>query len=141
MILINIKMQIRPEKMDEWLTNLSKDTSADPVAKKVVRAKPADLVDSCYTPTGERINEPQLFAGGRCNELYATGKSPRIVAGGPVSNDILKCQLRPIDSKDYKATFTAAEKARLSAIFPQGVCDWNKPGVEQKAPTATWRSF
>jgi hypothetical protein len=128
-------------KMDEWLTNLSKDTSADPVAKKIARAKPADLVDSCYTPTGERITEPQTFSGGKCNEFYPTARSPRIVAGGPISNDILKCQLKPVDSKDYKATFTPAETARLSKIFPQGVCDWSKPGVEQAAPTATWRSF
>jgi hypothetical protein len=127
--------------MDEWLTNLSKDTSADPVTKKIARAKPTDLVDSCYTPTGERIIEPQTYTGGKCNEFYPTGKSPRIVAGGPVSNDVLKCQLKPIDDKDYKVTLTGAEKARLSAIFPQGVCDWSRPGVEQKAPTATWRSF
>jgi hypothetical protein len=63
------------------------------------------------------------------------------VAGGPISNDILKCQLKPIDSKDYKATLTPADTARLSKIFPQGVCDWSKPGVEQTVPTATWRSF
>jgi hypothetical protein len=128
-------------KMDEWLTNLSKDTSADPVTKKIARAKPADLVDACYSPTGERIAEPQTFAGGKCNEFYPTAKSPRIVAGGPVSNDILKCQLKPIDNKEYNVTFSPAETARLSTIFPQGVCDWSKPGVEQKAPTGTWRSF
>lgn len=129
------------QKMDEWLTNLSKDTSADAAAKKIARAKPADLVDSCYTPTGERIVEPQTFTGGKCNEFYPTGKSPRIVAGGPVSNDVLKCQLKPIDGKDYQVMFTSTEKTRLSTIFPQGVCDWSKPGVEQKAPTATWRAF
>jgi hypothetical protein len=129
------------QKMDEWLTNLSKDTSANPVATKIARAKPADLVDACYTPTGQLIVEAQTYSGGKCNEFYPTAKSPRIVAGGPVSNDVLKCQLKPIELKDYKVTFSATEKDRLSAIFPHGVCDWSKPGVEQKAPTSTWRSF
>jgi hypothetical protein len=133
--------QYAMEKMDEWLTNLTNDVSADPVMKKMTRAKPADLVDSCYTASGERIVEQQTPAGGKCNELYRTFMSPRMVAGGPPSNDVLKCQLRPIDKKDYKTTFTAAEQARLAAVFPAGVCDWSKPGVEQKPPTTTWRSF
>jgi hypothetical protein len=133
--------QYAMEKMDEWLTNLTKDVSADPMMKKIARAKPADLVDSCYTASGERIVEQQTATGGKCNELYPTFMPPRMVAGGPASNDVLKCQLKPIDKKDYKTTFTAAEQARLAAIFPAGVCDWSKPGVEQKPPAITWRSF
>jgi hypothetical protein len=128
-------------KMDEWLTNLAKDTSADPIMKKIMRAKPADLVDSCYTETGDRIIEPQTATGGKCNQLYPTYRSPRMVAGGPASNDILKCQLSPIDFSRYKATFTDAEKTRLRAIFPNGVCDWAKPGIEQQGVTGTWLAF
>jgi hypothetical protein len=29
-------------------------------------------------------------------------------------------------------TFTAAQLARLNAVFPGGVCDWSKPGVGQQ---------
>jgi hypothetical protein len=64
-----------------------------------------------------------------------------MVAGGPASNDVLKCQLRPVDFSQYKATFTDAEKARLRAIFPNGVCDWTKPGIEQQGVTGTWLAF
>ncbi len=127
-------------KMDEWLTNLQKDTSNDPVVTRILRAKPADLVDSCWTPSGERIVEPQIFSGGKCNEMYPTFAGPRAVAGGPAGNNVLKCQLKPIDFSDYKVMFSDAEKARLAAIFPKGVCDYSKPGIEQQAPTGTWLS-
>jgi len=125
-------------KMDEWLTNLQKDTSSDPVVTRILRAKPADLLDSCWTPAGERLIEPQTFSGGKCNEMYPTFAGPRAVAGGPAANNVLKCQLKPIDFSDYRVTFSDAEKARLAAIFPKGVCDYGKPGVEQQAPTGTW---
>ena len=128
-------------KMDEWLTKLGKDTSSDPVMIKIERAKPSDLVDSCYAQNGERIIEPQTAKGGKCNELYPTYQPPRMVAGEPPTDDILKCQLKPVDFKDYKVSFTDAEKARLSAIFPSGVCDWSKPGVEQQRPIGTWLKF
>lgn len=128
-------------KMDEWLTNLARDTSKDPIVTKIMRAKPTDLVDSCYTESGERIAEQQVATGGRCNELYPTFQSPRMIAGGPVTNDNLKCQLKPIDYKDYTVMFTDSEKSRLSMIFPGGVCDWSKLGVEQQRPSKTWVSY
>jgi len=128
-------------KMDEWLTNLEKDTSNKPMIDKIVSAKPADLVDGCQTSTGERIIEPQTPTGGKCNELYPTFQSPRMVAGDTAGNDILKCQMKPISARDYQVAFSDSEKARLASIFPNGVCDWSKPGVEQKAPTRTWITY
>jgi hypothetical protein len=127
-------------KMDEWLTALTKDTSGDPILHKIARAKPADLVDSCWTPTGERIIETQTFSGGKCNGFYPTFGGPRMAAGEPVANDVLKCQLKPVDAGDYAVPFSDAQKRRLVTIFPAGVCDWNKPGVEQQAPIGTWQS-
>jgi hypothetical protein len=63
------------------------------------------------------------------------------VAGAGVAADIVKCRLKPIDPRDYGVRFTAAETARLRAIFPAGVCDWAKPGVGQQPPAGTWLSF
>ena len=60
------------------------------------------------------------------------------MAGQSVRSDIIKCQLRPIAASDYKVTFTAAEMTRLRAIFPDGVCDWSKPGVGQSEPLGPW---
>ena len=36
--------------------------------------------------------------------------------------------------------FSAAEMARLQAIFPTGVCDFSKPGVGYRR-VVTWPSF
>jgi hypothetical protein len=128
-------------KMDAWLTALAADGSEDPVMQKIARAKPADLVDACYTQAGERIVEPQTFSGGECNKLYPTFPSPRMIAGGPVSNDVLKCQLKPVDMADYQALFSQSQRDRLSSIFPQGVCDWSKPGVAQVKPGSVWQTY
>ena len=132
-------------KMDEWLTNLSSTASSaeshESSAARVLRAKPADLVDACYSPDGERVAESQVFAGGVCNNWYPTFPSPRMIAGGPVTNDILKCQLKPVDAADYRVKLSASEQERLERIFPHGVCDWSKPGVGQTALRGTWLSY
>ena len=127
-------------QMDAWLTNLSRDSSKDPVMAKIARAKPAELTDACYTNTGQRIAEPQVFGSGQCDTLYPAFPNPRMVAGGPLTNDVIKCQLKPIDMADYKVPVSDADKARLQTIFPGGVCDWSKPGVAQQNQR-TWLSY
>lgn len=128
-------------KMDEWLTSLSADHTDDSTIDRIARARPADLVDACFSPTGDRIVEQQTFSEGQCNSLYPTFPSPRMVAGGPVTNDVLKCQLKPVDFREYDVDFTEPQKARMRAIFPHGVCDWSKPGVAQRDPRGKWLSF
>jgi len=64
-----------------------------------------------------------------------------MVAGAPLTNDIIKCQLKPINFGDYKVTFTDAQKARLKAIFPAGVCDYSKPGVGQGPIKGTYQRY
>jgi hypothetical protein len=31
--------------------------------------------------------------------------------------------------------------SRLKQIFPAGVCDWSKPGVEQQPMAGTWQAL
>ncbi len=38
-------------------------------------------------------------------------------------------------------SFTDAEWQRLEAAFPQGVCDWSKPGVGQEQTPLRWATF
>jgi hypothetical protein len=61
-------------------------------------------------------------------------------AGGPLAANVLKCQLKPVDAHDYQATMTATELSRLKTIFPAGVCDYSKPGVNQM-PVVPWASY
>lgn len=128
-------------QMDQWLTALSKDTSNDAAIVKIRRAKPAGLVDACWTKDGQKIVEKQQFMAGRCNDLYPSHSFPRFVAGAPITNDIVKCQLKPISASDYKVPVSAEDMARLKKIFPAGVCDWSKPGVEQQPLAGTWQTF
>ena len=55
------------------------------------------------------------------------------MAGGALEENILKCQLKPLNASDYASVvFTAAQWARLNAAFPGGLCDWSRPGVGQQ---------
>jgi hypothetical protein len=128
-------------QMDQWLTALSKDTSSDAAIAKIRRAKPAGLVDACWTKDGQKIVEKQQFMAGRCHDLYPSHTFPRFVAGAPITNDIIKCQLRPIAASDYKVALTADEMTRLKKIFAGGVCDWSKSGVDQQTLAGTWQTF
>ena len=131
--------------MDKWLTNLltsaPKATMNDVRTQtQVIAAKPAaaaDLaVDLCYLTGDDSFTTP-VFNQATCDAdaRLAKHSSPHQVAGGPLVENILKCQLKPLVAADYTGiTFTAAQLARLNAVFPSGVCDWSKPGVGQQDP-------
>ena len=53
----------------------------------------------------------------------------------------MKCRLKPVDPDDYAVRLAPDEMRRLRRIFPDGVCDWTRPGVGQAAPKGTWQSF
>ena len=59
--------------------------------------------------------------------------SPRRVAGGPLAENMLKCQLRPSMRRSTPGSSMPNQLGRLAAVFPGGVCDWGKPGVAQQA--------
>jgi hypothetical protein len=46
-----------------------------------------------------------------------------------------------VDFADYQVKLSDAQKERLKALFPGGVCDWSKPGVEQQPSAGPWQSF
>jgi Tannase-like family of unknown function (DUF6351) len=59
----------------------------------------------------------------------------------PAADDVFKCALKPLDPADYKTAPTPEQMAQLRQVFPDGVCDYNKPGVEQAPLAGTWVSF
>ena len=129
------------DQMGQWLTSVVSDSSNQSLAEKVVANKPAAAVDACWTTAGVKIVETQTLAGpGQCNQLFPVGIPPEMVAGAPIPLDVIKCKLKPIDSADYKVPFTAQQRARLEAIFSEGVCDWSKTG-HQQVKAVPWASF
>lgn len=138
------------EQMDRWITAIDADRSRVGAHARVVRAKPADLVDACWTPG--RIDSEQELASkkiveeirpdaGRCHELYPTYASPRIVAGGPLASDVITCRTSA-PKRDAYPPMTDAQWQRLrTEVFPDGVCDYRKPGVDESGMAGTWAFF
>jgi hypothetical protein len=131
------------DAMDRWLMAALADTTAGRTrAQKIAANRPSDLVDACWDAGGTKIEEPQTaFGASQCNTLYPAATTPRMVAGGPLSDDVVKCQLKPLDRADYVPAFNATQWLFLQQIFPQGVCDYGKPGVGQQPLRGTWLSF
>jgi hypothetical protein len=120
--------------MDAWLTALKADDSHHRIERKVRDAKPAGAFDFCLlTSDPTQSNRITDFAVCDTDPFLKPHSSPRQVAGGPLSENILKCQLTPLSSADYAPlVFSPAQWARLQAVFPDGVCDWSQPGVGQR---------
>jgi hypothetical protein len=129
------------DTMNKWLDNIAADPA--PLSPdKVVRNKPPEATDAYWDSAGKKFVETATFGGdGGFNTMYPMHGEPRLVAGAPLTNDVLKCQLKPINYAEYKVTFTAAQKTRMAAIFPSGVCDFRKPGVEQVPLKGTYRRY
>jgi hypothetical protein len=130
---------------DRWMVAYSSDTSSGSPIDKVLKAKPANGFEGCY----DKATPPQFIAEeltftsqptSRCTTMYPVYANPRFQAGGPLAADVLKCQLKPVDPTDYKVAMSPTDLARLRAAFPEGVCDWSRPGVNQ-VPVVTWASF
>ena len=128
--------------MDQWLDAIGKDESGGGPIDTIARNKPAALTDACWSAEGEKIAETASFDGaGRCNQIYRASADPRIAAGAPLANDILKCELKPVDPGDYRQSLSADQLARLKAAFPDGVCDYSRPGVGQQPLAGTWLKY
>jgi hypothetical protein len=120
--------------MDRWLAAVEADHRAVPTAQKVAQDRPLDIVDACW------IEGVEVTDMNTCRAAFPYYANPRIVAGGPLSSDVLKCRLIPLRRADIPATLTSSQWGALASAFKTGVCDWRRPGVDQQ-PTRTWTTF
>jgi len=125
--------------MDTWLSNLNVSAPKETLNSvrrqaEVILGKPAAAVDFCFL-TGDTNFTTPVTDVALCDADPRLPKhaSPRQVAGGPLAENILKCELKPLNSVDYAPlVFSSAQWARLQAGFPDGVCDWSEKGVGQR---------
>jgi hypothetical protein len=122
--------------LDKWLAAVARDTAPGSPREKVLRNKPVGLADSCFTAKLEEIRDPA-----RCTAMFPVYANPRIVAGGPATGDVFKCELKSVDHADYKRPVSDAQLAQLRNVFPQGVCDYTKKGVMQRPVSGVWLTF
>ena len=125
--------------MDIWLSNLlvsAPKATLNSVRNQaqVIAAKPATAFDLCYLTGDDTFSHPVTdMAQCDADPRLMKHASPRQVAGGPLAENILKCQLKPLNASDYApVTFSATQLARLHAAFPEGVCNWSRLGVDQQ---------
>jgi hypothetical protein len=64
-----------------------------------------------------------------------------MVAGGPLTGDVIACQRVPVDLGTYGGPLTPAQSTRLERIFPRGVCDFDRGGRLQRPLSDTWQSY
>jgi hypothetical protein len=125
------------DAMDRWLTAVEKDKSGKSVGQKVASDKPGDLKDRCYDGNGGKVSDD--LCGEAVVPIYGT---PRTVAGDKLTTDTNKCQLKALNRNDDYGPlpFTDDQWAQMQQLFPNGVCDFSKPGVDQQG-TIPWQTY
>lgn len=122
--------------MDAWVAAIKADSSGRSQVAKVVANKPAAARDKCTDGAGHDLPDQSV-----CSDLNPYYASPRIVAGSPFAEDVVKCALRPLQERDYlPARFTPEQWTALQTAHPQGVCDWRRVGQGQQ-PTVPWMTY
>jgi len=123
--------------IDSWLSKIEADHRNVSRAVKVRQDKPSDAVDACFVGHQEaEVTDPST-----CASLFPRYDTTRTAAGEPLTANVIKCRLKPLQRSDYPGiAFTDAEWAQLQQAFPTGVCDWSKPGIGEQ-PAIPWMSF
>ena len=136
----NVANDLALTDIDKWILAIQADPSSrTAAAEKVIADKPAGLVDTCW-PTKESAIMFQTEAitdWPKCQQLFPFFGDARLAAGGPLTDDILKCQLKPVDPADYKTAPTADQLAALQKVFPTGVCDYGKRRACSRPPRSS----
>ena len=120
--------------LDKWLGRVDADKRSVALSAKIIQDKPGDVSDRCTNGSGTALPSEV------CDETVASYGTPRIAADAPLADDVLQCQLKPLRKDDYPISFTAAQWARLAKVYAKGVCDYSKPGVDQRGATG-WLTF
>ena len=132
-------------KMDEWLTNLHVlGASGEENRAATVSARPSDIQDGCYTNSTTFVAAPldwYASAGENpCNAAFPFHADPRIIAGAPLTVDVMKCELTTPVRGDYPQ-MTDQQWTILASTFDDGVCDYSKPSQGRVALEGTWLTF
>jgi hypothetical protein len=113
---------------------VEKDTRDLPLSQKIIQDRPDTVDDRCTD------GNDHLLPSSECDAVVQAYSDPRLQAEMPMTNDTMKCELKPLDRSDYPVQFTDDQWAALQKAFPNGVCNYRQPGVD-RTPTATWQSY
>src|SRR3954447_19985219 len=119
---------------DKWASRFENDRRDIPLAQKIREDKPGDLAALSTDGNGKDIPFEV------CDQTVAAYGTPRFAADEPKTDDVLQCQYKPLRKEDYPVNFTDDQWAALEKTFPDGVCDYSKPGVDQHGATP-WLTY
>lgn len=121
--------------LHEWVMNIKTNPE-----RGVAGNRPATAQDACFATDGSLVAQgADVWQGildqnspGACTQAFPLYSTSRIVAGGPIEGSVFKCALKPLDTALSDGTYgswipDAESIARLRAIFPEGVCDYEQP--------------
>ncbi|MEM7281837.1 MAG: DUF6351 family protein [Pseudomonadota bacterium] len=121
--------------IDAWMENIRQNPESAPGD-----VRPITAMDSCFDNEGEVIavgdtvwdgdwNDKPL---GECSEVYPSFSTSRMMAGEGVAGNIFKCALQPVSRAIERGVYGSVDisgyRTELETIFPDGVCDYTKPG-------------
>jgi hypothetical protein len=121
--------------MDRWLSKIASDKHRRSLVGKVIADKPSTAVDACFPDNATEVTDQAS-----CAAQFPFFGDARIASGSPLRDDVLKCQLKPLNRSDYRVAFSDPQWAQVQAQFPNGVCNWSKPSVGQQ-PNVPWLTF
>jgi hypothetical protein len=128
--------------MDRWLSKVEADHRRVSLERKVADDKPGDITDRCSQIEGvEQVSVPGVGPVCQLDAVQTKYGTPATVAGESIATDTNGCQLKPLHASDYyPITFTDDQWKQLQTAFPSGVCDWSKPGVDQRG-AIPWQTY
>ncbi len=124
--------------IDHWIQKIAENPE-----RGVAGNKPVEATDRCFDASGNVLAAgPGVWDGawnhkpeGACMQRYPIYSTPRQMAGAPITGDVFKCALQPLERAIAKDTYGAATGAVVSRIddmrriFPDGVCNYNEPDI------------
>lgn len=122
--------------LHDWLMNIRDNPDAG-----LAETRPDAAADSCFATDGSLLARGgDVWDGilderpaGACTQRFPIYSTSRIEAGGPITGDVFKCALKPVDQALRDGTYgdwrpDAGQVERLREIFPRGVCEYSLPG-------------
>jgi hypothetical protein len=119
---------------DGWLAKVNADHRNVALSQKIIQDKPDTVTDRCTDGSGTDV------PAATCQTVVQAYGTPRFGADEPKTDDVLKCQLKPLDRSSYPVAFTDAQWQEIEQAFPTGVCDYSKAGIGQ-GPTTPWMTY
>ena len=121
--------------MDRWLARVQADHRKVPLARKIIQDKPDTVAPAAPTDTVREL------PSAACDQTVTSYGTPRQGADGPLAEDVMKCQLKPMRRDDYPVTLHGrAVGSGSSRGSPAVSATTAKPGVTSAARSA-WLTY